>query len=96
MAQVICAFGARYVIECSADGSAKRIKTSCRCASDEGLDLGEEHLDGIEIGRVGGEEAQFGPARFDCGISSGVFVDVEIIADDNIEGNVGRCQSALN
>lgn len=33
---------------------------------EEGLELGEGHFDGIEIGAVGRRELQLGPGLLDC------------------------------
>ena len=50
----------------------------------EGFDLAPHHLDGIEIRRVGWQEADFRPGLGDERQSAVVFVSAEIVHDDDI------------
>lgn len=56
------------------------------------FDLGEGLLDGVEVGRILGQEEQPGAGRFD-GVADGLgFVAAEIVHDDDVAGSEGRHQ----
>jgi len=53
----------------------------------EGLQLGEGLLDGNEVRTIGREEAQLGADGFNGVADGGVFVDRQIIEDDDVAGS---------
>lgn len=56
-----------------------------RCgASEGGLELGEDLLDGIEIGRVLGQQEEFGPSLADGSADGLAFMATEVVEDDDV------------
>ena len=80
MAEVSRAFLRGECCEGGCDGAAQGVGASGGCASDERLEFGEYHLDGVEVGRIGGQEAQLCAARLDYGAGLRVLVDAEVVA----------------
>ncbi len=63
---------------------------------EERLELGDGHLDGIEVGAVGRQETQLCAGRFD-GLAHGKrFVCRQIVHDDDIAGRQCRRQHLLD
>lgn len=54
--------------------------------------LGEGHLDWIEIGRVSGQEEEPGTTRSERGSSSGRIVDLQIVEDDDVPAMQARSE----
>jgi len=52
--------------------------------AEEGLHLAPHHLDGVEVGGVGGKEADFGAELFDQGEGAFVFMGTEVVHDDDV------------
>lgn len=81
MAEVSCAFLRGECGEGGYDGGAQGVGASGSGVSDERLELGEYHLDGVEVWGIGRQEAQLCAARLDCGAGLGVLVDAEVVAE---------------
>src|SRR4051794_10235820 len=73
-----------------AEGGPERLEGARGRLAQERFDLGERHLDRVQIGRVLGEEQEPGAPRLErlCGASA--FVDREIVRDHDIAGPKGR------
>ena len=50
----------------------------------DGFDFGKEQFDGIEVGRVGGQELDGTPDRFNRGVGNRGMMDGQIISDHNL------------
>jgi hypothetical protein len=61
MSEVWCAFQRGECWEGGCDGVTQGVGAPGGGTSDERLELGEDHLDGVEVGRIGGQEAQQRP-----------------------------------
>ena len=59
------AFGWREGVDGFGDGVPDVVHGSCGGFFEEGLELREWHLDGIEVGAIVRQEAQFGAGGFD-------------------------------
>ena len=60
------------------------------------LNLGEGHLDGIEVGAVGRQEAQFCAGLLDRLSGGGWLLGGQIVHDDDVAGLEGRDQDLLD
>src|SRR2546430_14421807 len=63
--QVACAFFGLEELENFADGEANSFDRSGGKFSQEVLELGEDLLDGVQVGRVFGQEEELGACRTD-------------------------------
>ena len=66
------------------DGLPESVDGSCACLAQMGLEFGEGHFDGIEIGAVGREEEEPGAACFEDGLGLFAFVGWQIVEDDHV------------
>ncbi len=64
------AFGWREGVDAFGDGVPEVVYGSCGGFLEEGLELRERHLDGIEVGTIWRQEPQFGGGGFD-GVTQG-------------------------
>jgi len=80
--QVVCAFARREAVEQAADALPGGIEGALLGLAQQGLELGEDLLDRIEIGRVGRQEQQVGA----CGVGGfahgAALVRAEVVHDD--------------
>ena len=65
-------------------------------ALEEGIELGEGHFNGIEVGAVGRQEAQLGADLFVGLAHGGWFVGGQIVHDDDVTGLEGRDETLLH
>ena len=75
-----------------ADGTPQFIIGSRLCLSDQGLQFGEGHLNGIKVGRVFGQEQEPGADVGQRLCRPRTFVHIEIIEDDHIAASQARHQ----
>ncbi len=68
------AFGWREGVDAFGDGVPEVVYGSCGGFLEEGLELRERHLDGIEVGTIWRQEPQFGGGGFDGVTQGGGFV----------------------
>ena len=73
-------------IEEGTDPAPRRLDRAFRRVTEEGLELGEDLFNRVEIGRIGGQEAERGPRPLDSGPHGGPLVATEIVQDDDITG----------
>ena len=81
---VVQAFLRREAFECVSDGLAEFVEGSLGGGSQEGFELGEDLLDGIEVGTVGREIEDSGSGLFDGLADALDFVGGEIVHDDDV------------
>src|SRR3954468_16938998 len=67
-----------------ADGAPERIVGPGACSSQMGLELGEGHLDRIEVGRVGREKQEPGAPPLQRSSGLGGLVHLQIVEDDDV------------
>jgi hypothetical protein len=96
VAKVFGAFVWGDGFERSSDGLSEAVEAAGRRGSDEGLELGEDHPDRVEVGRVGREEAQLGAGRLDGGAGTCGLVDGEVVADRDVAVDQGGGELRLD
>ena len=64
--------------------------------AEERFQFGEGQFDRIEVGTVGRQKAELGADRFDRGAHRGLFVDGEVVEDDDIARAQRRDQDLLD
>jgi hypothetical protein len=60
------------------------------------LDFGEGQLDGVEIGRIAGQEVQLATGALDQGARPRALVHGEVVEDDELPGHQAGQQALLN
>ena len=80
MPDVVGALGGRKERERARDERDDLVEAARPRGAQEGFQLGERLLDGIEVGTVGRQEAQVGACRFNLPECVRVFVDREIVS----------------
>lgn len=88
--EVVPAFFGCVEIANVADRSPKCIDGAGFDATEMGLEFGERHLDGVEVGAVGREEEEPGAALFEDGPGLFAFVARQIVEDDHVSPAQGR------
>ena len=73
-------------IEEGANPAPRRLDRAFSRLAQEGFELGEDLFNRIEIGRIGGQEAQRGARPLNGGPHGGTLVAAEIVQDDDIAG----------
>jgi hypothetical protein len=86
VADEVPAFGRREEVQRGADQRADVIEGAWARRAEERLEFGEGEFDGVEVGTVGREKAEVGAGGLESGADLGVFVDREIVEDDDIAG----------
>src|SRR3954466_15457272 len=79
-----------------AQGGPERLERARRRLAQERFDLGERHLDGVQIRRVLREEQEPGAARLERRCGAGALVDREIVRDHDVAGPKGRGELGLD
>jgi len=84
VSEEVGAFCGRYgwqdVSDCVTDG----IRGSSGGFSEPMFELGEEHLDGVEVGRILGKEEELCPDSADCAAHGLSLVGSKIVDDDDV------------
>ncbi len=73
-----------------ADGGPEVLLGACGGLFEEGLELGEGHLDGVEVGAVGGQVKQLGACGLDGCPDPGELVGRQVVHDDDVARRQGR------
>ena len=86
MTDVVATFGGGEARQTLAEERPERVDRSAAGLADDGLELGEAQLDGVEVGAVGREEAQRRADGFN-GVAHAVdFVSGEIVGNHDVAG----------
>ena len=67
-----------------ADGAPERVVGPGACCAQMGFELGEGHLDGIEVGRIGWEKQEPGTSRLQRRGGLGGLVHLQVVEDDDV------------
>ncbi len=86
----------REGVDAVGNGVPEVVDGPCGGLLEKGLELGEGHLDGIEVGAVGRQETQLRSGRFDGLTDGDRFVRGQIVHDDDIAGFQRRRQNLLH
>ena len=92
MPEIVCAFAWCDLGEGVFEGVRNSVEGPWLVLSDERLQLGEDLLDRIEVGRIFGQEEQAGAGGSDCLPHGLAFVRAEIVGYDDIVWLEGRDQ----
>ena len=84
--EVVGAFLGCEGVEEKADTSPEAVDGALCCLAQEGLELGEGVLDGVEVGTVGRQQEKLCPGRFDGLAHRGGLVGSEVVHDDDVFG----------
>jgi hypothetical protein len=90
--EIVCAFAWCDLGEGVFEGVRNRVEGPWFVLSDERLQLGEDLLDRVEVGRIFGQEEQAGAGGSDCLPHGLAFVRAEIVGYDDIVWLEGRDQ----
>lgn len=96
MFDVCGALFGREVIEECADASPYFLDGALFGFPDEGLELGEHHLDGVEIRAVGRQEQEMGSGLADGLAGIGSLMASQIIEDDDVTRRQGGDEDLLD
>ena len=86
MPKVIAAFVGTEALQTFPEQRRQRVDGSTAGGANEGLQLGEAELDGIEIGAVGRQIPQRHAGCLERILDTGDLVRAEIIGDDEVAG----------
>ena len=87
MGEVMAAFLRSEAIKEGSDPSPCRLDRAFSRVAEAGFELGEDLFNRVEIGRIGGQEAQRGARPLNGGSHGGALVAAEIVQDDDIAGS---------
>ena len=84
MPDVPCAFVGREVVKEGANGRPEGLEGAGGGFSEQGLELGEDLLDGVEVRAVGRQVAQLSAGRFDGRLDAGDLVRAQVVHDHDV------------
>lgn len=96
MSDVGSAFLWAEAVEKVADFTPSFLDGACIGFAEEGFELGEDHLDRVEIWAVGREKEQMGSGGSDGPPGTGRLVAAEIVEDHDVPRLEGRHQTLLD
>jgi len=94
--EVAPTFLMRIEVTDGADGFPEFLNGACAGASEMGLELGEGHLDGVEVGAVGGQKKEPGSFFFEDGFGLFAFVAGQVVEDDDVARSQGGGKLSLD
>lgn len=94
--EVVFALAWAYGLEDAGDGFAESVEGALGGLAEACLEFAEEHLDGVEVGGVGRQIAQFGPGGLDGLADARDFVAAEVVGDDQVTGSQRRHQELFD
>lgn len=83
-------------VEQGADARDEAIDGSCWIVSQQRLELGERHLDGVQIRAVGRQVEELGAARRDSLADAGDPMSWQVVEHDNIAAFEGRSEDLMD
>ena len=90
------AFGWMEAVEQGPDARDEAIDGSCWFVSQQRLELGERHLDGVQIRAVGRQVEELGAAPRDSLADAGDPVGWQVVEHDNIAAFEGRAEDLMD
>jgi len=92
----IAAFDGGEQVERGGDQRADVIEGAGARGAEQGFEFGEGELDRIEVGTIGRQEPQRRAGGFDGVAHLGLFVDGEVVEDDDVAGAQRRHEHLLH
>ena len=96
MPKIVAAFVRAEVLETGTEERPERLAAATACGANEGLELREAALDGIEVRAIGWQVPEGGPGGLDGALAAGDLVGPEIVGDDDVAGLQGRHQDLFD
>ena len=96
MPDKIAAFDGGEQVERGGDQRADVIEGAGARGAEQGFEFGEGELDRIEVGTIGRQEPQRGAGGFDSVAHLRLFVDGEVVEDDDVAGVQRRHEHLLH
>ena len=84
------------MLETGTEERPERLAAATACGANEGLELREAELDGIEVRAVGWQVPEGGPGGLDGALDAGDLVGPEVVGDDDVAGLQGRHQDLFD
>ena len=86
MPNIVAAFVRAEVRQALAEERPERLGAAAASGANEGLELREAELDGIEVRAVGWQVPEGGPGGLDGALDAGDLVGPEIVGHDDVAG----------
>ncbi len=96
MPKIVAAFVRAEVRQALAEERPERLGAATASGANEGLELREAELDGIEVRAVGWPVPEGGPGGLDGALDAGDLVGPEIVGHDDVAGLQGRHQDLFD
>ena len=84
------------MLETGTEERPERLAAATACGANEGLELREAALDGMEVRAIGWQVPEGGPGSLDGALDAGDLVGPEIVGDDDVAGVQGRHQDLVD
>ena len=84
------------MLETGTEERPERLAAATACGANEGLELREAELDGIEVRAIGWQVPEGGPGGLDSPPDAGDLVGPEIVGNDDVAGLQGRHQDLVD
>ena len=84
------------MLETGTEERPARLAAATACGANEGLELREAELDGIEVRAIGWQVPEGGPGGLEGALDAGALVGPEIVGDDDVAGLQGRHQDLFD
>ena len=84
------------MLETGTEERPERLGAATACGANEGLELREAELDGIEVRAIGWQVPEGGPGSLDGALDAGDLVGPEVVGDDDVAGLQGRHQDLFD
>jgi hypothetical protein len=84
--EIVRAFIWSEVVEQDADAASEPVDGSFRSLAEQSFELGKDHLDRIEVGRVGRQQEELGAGGMNGGANVGDLVGRQIVEHDDVAG----------
>ena len=96
MPKIVAAFVRAEVRQALAEERPERLGAATASGANEGLELREAELDGIEVRAVGWQVPEGGPGGLDGALDAGDLVGPESVGNDDVAGLQGRHQDLFD
>ena len=96
MPKIVAAFVRAEVRQALAEERPERLGAATASGANEGFELREAELDGIEVRAVGWQVPEGGPGGLDGALDAGDLVGPEIVGNDDVAGLQGRHQDLFD
>ena len=96
MPKIVAAFVRVEVRQALAEERPERLGAATASGANEGLELREAELDGIEVRAIGWQVPEGGPGSLDGALDAGDLVGPEIVGNDDVAGLQGRHQDLFD